>query len=334
MKNHAHTAFLLFATLLISSCAPATPTPLSVPTPISPPAACAKLPSAFTPAAGGLGSPDKPLTIAFVPAGDTGLITRAGTTLADCLTNMTSLTYKVEVGTSYSVSIESMGGGKAQIGFLNTFSVLLAQEKYGIETVLVNLRTDATSGKLQDYYQGQFIANKAAGIKKIVDLKGKTFCFADPSSTSGTIIPRIVLKANGIDPDKDFKATQFAGSHNNVAIAVYKGDCDAGATYVDVRTVPNVGLQKTFPDILDKTEAFFITDSIPNDGVQYIKGLDKKIKDLTTEALLAIAANPGANDFLRKLYSIEGFTKITNDYYKPFGDVLKKAGIDPATLVK
>ena len=68
------------------------------------------------------------------------------------------------------------------------------------------------------------------------DLKGKTFCFVDPNSTSGYIVPRIILKANGIDPDTDFKATQNAGSHQNVATAVYKGDCDAGVTFIDVLT--------------------------------------------------------------------------------------------------
>ena len=92
------------------------------------------------------------------------------------------------------------------------------------------------AGKLNPFYKGQFIANVASGIKSFADLKGKTFCFVDPNSTSGYIIPRIILKANGIDPDKDFKAVQNAGSHDNVAIAVYKGDCDAGVTYVDVLT--------------------------------------------------------------------------------------------------
>ena len=78
-------------------------------------------------------------------------------------------------------------------------------------------------GELQPFYKGQFIANVDSGIKSFADLKGKTFCFVDPNSTSGYIVPRIILKANGIDPDVDFKATQNAGSHNNVAIAVYQG---------------------------------------------------------------------------------------------------------------
>ena len=44
---------------------------------------------------------------------------------------MTGLTFKIEVGTSFAATIEAMGANKAQVGFLNTFSELLAEQKYG-----------------------------------------------------------------------------------------------------------------------------------------------------------------------------------------------------------
>jgi phosphonate transport system substrate-binding protein len=304
---------------------------------------CTPLPDAMTAAAGALGSADTPIVITFVPSGDTGAITKAGTAIADCLTQMTGLTFKIEVGTSFGASIEAMGAKKAQVGFLNTFSVLLAEQKYQIIPALATLRKYATndidpdkalSGQMEPFYRGQFIANNASGIKTIADLKGKTFCFVDPNSTSGYIVPQIVLKANGIDPAKDFKATQNAGSHNNVGIAVYKGDCDAGSTYINVITDASANLAKTYPDIAQKVTPFFDTDRIPNDGVQYIKSLDPKIQALVTEGLLAMAADPGGKQTLVSLYNINGFQKIDATFYNDFAAVLKKAGVDPATLVK
>jgi phosphonate transport system substrate-binding protein len=319
------------------------PTAAPAPTATVPPPTCAKLPNAPTAAAGELGSPDKPIVITFVPSGDTGKITKAGDAIATCLSQMTGLSFKIEVGTTFASSIEAMGANKAQVGFLNTFSVLLAEQKYGITPALAVLRKYNTNavdpdkdmaGQMAAFYKGQFIANDASGIKSFADLKGKTFCFVDPNSTSGYIIPRIVLMANGIDPDKDLKATQNAGSHNNVGIAVYKGDCDAGVTYIDVLTDAAANLKDKYPDIADKVHAFADTDRIPNDGVQFVKDLDPNIAAAITDGLVAMAADPGGNAVLRNLYTINGFEKIDSSFYQPFMAVLQKAGVDPASLVK
>jgi len=171
-------------------------------------------------------------------------------------------------------------------------------------------------------------------LKTLADLKGKTFCFVDPNSTSGYIVPRIILAANGINPDKDLKATVNAGSHNNVGIGVYKGDCDAGSTFIDIVTDPAANLKATYPDIADKVVPFYITDRIPNDGVQVVKDLDPKITDATVSGLLAFAKDPGGNALLVALYNINDFQKIDSSFYTDFAALLKKAGVDPATLVK
>lgn len=321
----------------------ATNTSAPAPTATIPAPACSPLPNPPVAKAGELGSPDKPIVITFVPSGDTGKITKAGNEIADCLSKMTGLSFKIEVGTTFAASIEAMGAEKAQVGFLNTFSVLLAEQKYGIVPALAVMRKyntndvdpdKAMAGQLTAFYKGQFITKKDSGIKTIADLKGKTFCFVDPNSTSGYIIPRIVMKANGVDPDKDLKSSQNAGSHNNVAIAVYKGDCDAGVTYIDVITDEAANLKEKYPDIADKVGAFAVTDRIPNDGVQYIKTLDPKLQAIITDGLLAMAKDPGGNAVLRGLYTINDFQKIDATFYQDFLGVLQKAGVDPAELVK
>jgi len=301
------------------------------------------MPNPLTVNAGDLGSPDNPIVITFVPSGDTGKITKAGTAIADCLSEMTGLSFEIEVGTTFAASIEAMGAEKAQVSFLNTFSVLLAEQKYGVIPALVAVRKYATvdidpdkalKDQLEPFYKGQFIANNASGIKSFADLKGKTFCFVDPNSTSGYIVPRIILKANGVDPDVDLAATQNAGSHNNVAIAVYKGDCDAGVTFINVLTDAAANLQATYPDITDKVSIFAVTDRIPNDGMQFIKTLDPKLQAAISDGMLAMAADPGGNAVLKSLYNYNAFQKIDPNFYDDFAAVLKKAGVDPASLVK
>jgi phosphonate transport system substrate-binding protein len=315
------------------------------PTPTPPPApVCDKLPDApAAPAAGALGSTDNPIVITFVPSGDTGKIAKAGGAIADCLGQMTGLAFKEEVGTSFAASIEAMGAEKAQVGFLNTFSALLAQSKYGVFPVLLAIRNyntndvdpdKALAGQPEPFYKGQFIANNASGIKSFADLKGKSFCFVDPNSTSGYIIPRIVLKANGIDADTDFSATTNAGSHNNVAIAVYKGDCDAGVTYVNVLTDTSANLAAQYPDIAQKVTPFADTDRIPNDGMQFIKGLDPQLQSVIVEGMLAMANDPGGKAVLKSLYNYDSLQKVEPNTYDAFLAVLEKAGVNPADLVK
>jgi phosphonate transport system substrate-binding protein len=328
--------------------APAAPTTAptaaaAAPTATVAPANCDALPNPVTVKAGEFGAEDNPIVIAFVPSGDAGKIAKASSAIADCLGKMTGLAFKVQTGTSYAAAIEAMGAGHAQVGFLSTFAILIAEEKYGIIPALANLRNYATNdldpdkalkGQLEPFYKGQFIANNASGVKTLADLKGKTFCFVDPTSASGYIIPRIQLKANGIDPDKDFKATNNAGSHPNVAIAVYKGDCDAGVTFIDVLTDKTANLQGTYPDITQKVSVFADTNRIPNDGVQYAKDLDPKVRAFITTALLSMSKDPGGKAILTSLYSLNAFQQIDSHFYDDFAALVKQAGYDPASFIK
>jgi phosphonate transport system substrate-binding protein len=288
------------------------------------------------------GTTDNPCVITFVPSGDTGKITTAGQEIADWLTTETGLSFKVEVGTSFAASIEAMGANKAQIGFLNTFSVLLAESKYGVEPALAVVRKLAVNdispdkdlaGTMQPYYRGQFITKADSGIKTLADLKGKTFCFVDPNSTSGYIVPRIILAANGINPDTDITATN-AGSHNNVAIAVYNGDCDAGVTYINVMTDESADLATTYPDIATVVVPFYDSIAIPNDGVQFVKNFDPELKAKIVAALLKMAGDETGKTYLKDLYNINGLVAIDPTFYDEFAKTLKDAGVDPATLVK
>jgi len=368
-------AVLVIATTLLSACGPAAtpapaptqpPAPTQAPAATQPPAAtatkaplptlapakCDKLPNAMSPKAGDLGSPDKPIVVEFVPSVDVGLITRGGQAMADCLSKMTGLTYKVEAGTSEAASIEALGGGKAHMGFLNTFSILLAKQKYDVDVALIAQRKygyqkadgtyaafdfdpdKALAGKLASFYKPEYFTRADTGIKTLQDVKGKSFCFTSAGSTSGGIVPRIVFKALGIDPDKDMKST-YAGGHDKAAIAVYNGDCDAGVAFMDILTDKPTNLAGKFPDIATKVQVFAVGDRIPNDGLQYIKDLDPNIKSITTDALMAMMAEPGGNAVVKSIYNYDNFEKTDyNTYYAPFADTLKKAGVDVATLVK
>jgi ABC-type phosphate/phosphonate transport system substrate-binding protein len=116
---------------------------------------------------------------------------------------------------------------------------------------------------------------------------------------------------------------------------VYDGTCDAGVAFMDILTDSATNLVAKFPDIQQKVTVFAVGDRIPNDGLQVVKGLDSKIKDVTVEALLKMMDDPGGNAVVKGIYNYDAFEKADYaKYYGPFNDTLKKAGIDVSSLVK
>ncbi len=79
-----------------------------------------------------------------------------------------------------------------------------------------------------------FISRVDSGIIQLSDLKGKTFSFGSPSSTSGHLMPRSSLLAEKIDPDTDLKQISFSGAHDATIAAVVGGKVQAGALNASV----------------------------------------------------------------------------------------------------
>lgn len=265
-----------------------------------------------------LGTEDNPIVMSFVPSGDTQEILVSGDQLAEMISERTGLTIVANVGTDFAAVREAMGAGQAHIGWLNTFNYVLANETYGVDVGLVTQRFGTT------YYNGQINVNAESGIETLQDLVGKVMCWVDPNSTSGYIIPRIMLQAEGINPDEDFAETVEAGSHNNVIIQVYNGECDAGATFVDARS----SVEEDFPDVTERVEVLATTTDIPNDSVSFIADFPADMREEIVNALLDISSTEEGQTALNNLYSIEGLQEADDSFYDPFRADLSRAGID------
>ena len=227
-----------------------------------------------------LGTEDNPIIMQFVPSGDTEEIVAGGEEIAQMIKDKTGLVVQANVGTDYTAVREAMGTGKVHIGWLNTFNYVLANEKYGVDAGLVTVRYGSNS------YKGQIVVRADSGIASLEDLKGKTMCWVDTGSTSGYVIPRIMLKANGVDPDADFAQTVEAGSHNNSVTAVYNGDCDVGVSYADARS----SIEDDFPDVKEVVVVLATTTDIPNDSVSFAKDFDAEMRTKIVDALLEMCA--------------------------------------------
>ena len=247
-----------------------------------------------------LGSAENPLRMMFVPSGDAQMILKGGEEIAQLLQKTTGLHFKTSVATSYAAVIEAMGAGKVDVGWLATFSYVLAHDKYGVELLLVVQRFGSP------FYRGQIMVRADSGIQDLAGLKGKRFAFVDPASTSGHLYPKTLLLSKGIDPEHFFKKSVFAGSHNAVVLSIYKGEVDGGAAYDGSRST----VAKIFPDVFDKIKVIAYTKEIPNDTVSVRKKLPEDLKLIIRDGLKQISRSPEGSKVLKKLYGISGFTDL------------------------
>jgi phosphonate transport system substrate-binding protein len=170
--------------------------------------------------------------------------------------------------------------------------------------------------KSQAGYTSKIIVRTGSPIRTLADLRGKTFAFVDPASTSGNYVPTLELMntfpgmtnedfhTNG----KFFSSVTFSGKHQNGLQAVISGDIDAApvasdilaaeiaagraktSDFVVIHESPRIpsspmAIRKDIPaDIKAKVKQFFLTYKDPA-YFQYMLGLSPAQRPEFVEAL-------------------------------------------------
>jgi len=134
--------------------------------------------------------------------------------------------------TSYSSVVEAMRAKRIDGMQVGVFSYILAVEQARAEAVAVYISSYGEPAVydplLRPDYYSVICVKKGNGIRSLADLKGRTFNFVEPASTSGHLVPRNELIRAGLVPDKDVK-TRFAGDHAASIISLWNGKADAAA---------------------------------------------------------------------------------------------------------
>lgn len=281
---------------------------------------------------GSLGTRKNPVKLYFTPSVDAEKITLSAKPLIQFLERETGYYFETAIPTSYIAVVEAFGTDRADIAIINSFSYLLAHQKYGANAVLRVIRTGN-----QAYYRGQIIVRTDSGIDRLEDLNGKSIAYVDASSASGYILPSNLLKKQGIKPARE----TFAMKHDNVVIMVYQKQVDAGATFyspphpvtgepLDARS----RVKKQYPDVFEKIKILALTDSLPNDPVVFRKGMSSVMVERIKNALLKFANSEEGKKIMPEIYSMEGLIETSDSDYDLLRKLIKETGLNLEEMVK
>src|SRR5690606_24469186 len=130
--------------------------------------------------------------------------------------------------TDYAAVVEGLANGKIDMAWLGGFTYVQARMRTNGGAVPIVQRAE------DEKFTSKFIVPAASPLKSVAELKGKTFAFGAPSSTSGHLMPRYFLLQAGINPDRDFKAVAYSGAHDATVAFVASGRAEGGVLNASV----------------------------------------------------------------------------------------------------
>lgn len=227
---------------------------------------------------------------------------------------------KVYVTTNYNAEIEAMRNGKLEIAEFGPLGYVLAHQVAKAEAVAAFGNKE---GK-PDTYWASLVTYPGSGIKTAAEIKGHSFAFSDPASTSGHLFPAYGLRKNGIDPAKDIKAI-YAGSHTASFEALFHHKVDAGELNSEqMESATQRGEYKpgTFTFL-------WKSNPIPTDPITVRGDLNSEFKARVTKVLqtLDLSTLPAKD---RKIMGLNGdhFVPQTDHAYDGIRELVKTLNID------
>ena len=261
----------------------------------------------------------KLIRVGLIPSEDSRAMLESSQQLLDALEKNLGIKVQGFVASDYNGVIEAMRSGHVEVAYLGPFSYVLGTTVAPIEA----FATAETAKSGRTFYHSQIITRKDSGIKEVKDLKGRTFAFVDPSSTSGHLFPKAGLMKLGFDPEKDFGRVLFTGSHDANALAVANKRVDA-ATIAD--RIFDAAVQKKLIDPAD-IQVVWRSDPIPESPTCWRKNLPDDLKKQIRTAFLNIRDITWADQG-----KLNRFVETNDQAYDIIRDTAKVLNLDLAKM--
>lgn len=359
-------AILVLASILITACGGGAGTPAPTLPPVTEEPTITEAPTeapATGTAASDIGSAGHPIKVLFVPSVDSNVIVTGGQVMADALNQATGLNFEVSVPTSYAATIEEMCASPTDtMAFIPAFGYVLANDLCGVDVAFKAVRRG------WGVYWTMFVVQRDSDIQTLEDLNGKKWAYPDAGSTSGYLVPQVMLKEAGVTPGE----TLEAGGHPEAVRAVYNGEADFATAFyspwaapegaeawkpgddpevpVDVSTCAlnddgsqllcegyrvldaRANIREEFPDVIQKLRILTLSPDIPNDTLSFSPEFPADLRAQIEQALTDFAQTEEWSTSIgsEDFYGWSGIEPATDADY----DFVRKLVVESGTTIE
>jgi phosphonate transport system substrate-binding protein len=237
--------------------------------------------------------------------------------LGDYLRQETGLDVQFIPVTDYAAVVEGLATNKLDLAWLGGFTYVQARLRtHGGVVPIVQRAEDAV-------FTSRFIVPASSTAKTLADLKGKTFAFGAPSSTSGSLMPRYYLLQAGIDPERDFKSVAFSGAHDATVAFVAAGRAEAGVLNASVL---DKLIESKNPNA-EKVRVLAVTPPYYDYNWTVRPGLDPGVTKKITDAFLKLDPTKPAMKEIMDLQRASRFIATQNSNYDGIEAAARSAGL-------
>ena len=225
---------------------------------------------------------------------------------------------------SYAALRDEVEAGRAQIAWAPP-RVAIDLEDAGLASIeLCSVR----GGQIA--YHAAIFTRHASPIEKLSDLRGSHAAWVDAESAAGYLLPRLELRAQGLDPETLFGKESFLGTHARVAIAVLSGEADVGGTYLSLdprtRRPVSAGWLSAGAGI-NGALILATVGPIPSDTIVFSRRIPPEQKgDLVAKVL---GLPPLLPEVVGRLLGAEGFERASPAHFEALRALLRRPPATP-----
>jgi phosphonate transport system substrate-binding protein len=262
----------------------------------------------------------KEIRMAVSGSNDDPMVIRRRAVYQERLSKAMGLPVKLYEAADYNGVIQALSSGQVDLAQMAGGSYANVDSQVGnlVAPILSVRQAEGGTG-----YYSSIVVRANSPIRTIADMKGRTLAYVDFNSTSGYLVPRAALRAQGIDPDTYFGKTTFAGGHTQAVMALANGQFDAailqasggdpihGFSRGALHTMARRGLIE-----LKDFRIIWTAGPIPSDAFVVRTDRPQEMIDLARGAMGSLPYDEP--DLWPEIGQLDGgaYTSVTRDHYK------------------